>query len=178
MAVLKQRKIDGERRVFRDKLTDQYYFKAQKRNSCVFSLLGKNIEYSFSGSSREGHEVPIITLTTSRPLNASANQLDIVQFAANRNWLGIGHRAYCRLWSCSCCHNVLVATSDLDANVSALGPGDIYYSCYIHWHCTWHVSVTHFCPENPTFVLSFIYMFGIIWPSARLKSCYLARNLK
>ncbi len=25
MAVLKQRKIDGERRVFRDKLTDQYY---------------------------------------------------------------------------------------------------------------------------------------------------------
>ena len=41
MAVLKQRKIDGERRVFRDKLTDQYYFKAQKRNSCVFSLLGK-----------------------------------------------------------------------------------------------------------------------------------------
>ena len=30
MAVLKQRKIDGKRRVFRDKLTDQYYFKAQK----------------------------------------------------------------------------------------------------------------------------------------------------
>ena len=43
MAVLKQRTIDGERRVFRDKLTYQYYFKAQKRNSCVFSLLGKNI---------------------------------------------------------------------------------------------------------------------------------------
>ena len=39
----------------------------------------------FSGSSREGHEVPIITLTASRPLNASANQLDIFQFAANRN---------------------------------------------------------------------------------------------
>ena len=85
MAVLKQRKIDGERRVFRDKLTDQYYFKAKKRNSCVFSLLGNNIEYSFSGSSREGHEVPIITLTASRPLNDSANQLDIFQFAANRN---------------------------------------------------------------------------------------------
>ena len=85
MAVLKQRKIDGERRVFRDKLTDQYYFKAQKRNSCVFNLLGNNIEYYFSGSSREGHEVPIITLTASRPLDASANQLDIFQFAANRN---------------------------------------------------------------------------------------------
>ena len=85
MAVLKQRKIDGERRVFRDKFTDQYYFKAQKINSCVFSLLGNNIEYSLSGSSREGDEVPIITQTASRPLNASANQLDIFQFAANRN---------------------------------------------------------------------------------------------
>ena len=59
--------------------------KQKKRNSCVFSLLGNNIEYSFSGSSREGQEVPIITLTASRPLNASANQLDIFQFAANRN---------------------------------------------------------------------------------------------
>ena len=29
--VLKQRKIDGERRVFRDKLTDQYCIKAQKK---------------------------------------------------------------------------------------------------------------------------------------------------
>ena len=29
IAVLKQRKIHGERRVFRDKLTDQYYFKAR-----------------------------------------------------------------------------------------------------------------------------------------------------
>ena len=34
MAVLKQRKIDGERRVFQDKLTDQYFFIAHKRNSC------------------------------------------------------------------------------------------------------------------------------------------------
>ena len=31
MAVLKQRKIDGERRVFRDKLTDQYYFTKHKK---------------------------------------------------------------------------------------------------------------------------------------------------
>ena len=29
MAVLKQRKIDGERRVFQDKRTDQYFFIAQ-----------------------------------------------------------------------------------------------------------------------------------------------------
>ena len=107
-------------------MTDQYYFKAQKRNSCVFSLLGNNIEYSFSGSSREGHEVPIITLTASRPLNASANQLDIFQFAANRNWLGIGHRTYCRLWSWMYHSDyVLVATSALDANVSALS---VYYN--------------------------------------------------
>ena len=57
MAVLKQRKIDGERRLFQDKETDQYFFIAQKRNSCVFtSLLGNNIEYSFGGSSREGRD--------------------------------------------------------------------------------------------------------------------------
>ena len=37
--VLKQRKIDGERRVFPDKWTDQYFFIAQKRNSCVFLVL-------------------------------------------------------------------------------------------------------------------------------------------
>ena len=52
MAVLKQRKIDGERCVFQDNLTDQYFFIAQRRNSCVFSLLGNNIEYSFSGVDR------------------------------------------------------------------------------------------------------------------------------
>ena len=56
MAVLKLRKIDGERRVFQDKWTDQYLFIAQKRNSCVFSLFGNNIGYSFRHeSSREGH---------------------------------------------------------------------------------------------------------------------------
>ena len=38
--------------------TDQCVFIAQKkRNSCVFSLLGNNAEYSFSISSREEHEV-------------------------------------------------------------------------------------------------------------------------
>ena len=36
MAVLKQRKIDGERGVFQDKWTDQYFFIAHKRNSCGF----------------------------------------------------------------------------------------------------------------------------------------------
>ena len=39
LAMLKQRKIDGERRVFPDKWTDQYFFIAQKRNSCVFLVL-------------------------------------------------------------------------------------------------------------------------------------------
>ena len=52
------------------------------------------------------------------------------------------------------------------------------YQYNIHWHCTCHVSVTHFCLETPTFGLSFIYMFDIIWHWAPLKSCYLARNLK
>ena len=37
--MLKQRKIDGERGVFQDKWTDQYFFIAQKRNSCVFLVL-------------------------------------------------------------------------------------------------------------------------------------------
>ena len=39
LAVLKQRKIDGERRVFQDKWTDQYFCIAQKRNSCVFLVM-------------------------------------------------------------------------------------------------------------------------------------------
>ena len=34
MAVLKQRKIDGERRVFQDEETHQHFFIAHKRNSC------------------------------------------------------------------------------------------------------------------------------------------------
>ena len=93
MAVLKQRKIDGERRVFQDKLTDHYFFIAQKRNSCVFSLFGKNIEYSFSGSSREGHEVSNITLTTNQPPSPAANQLTSSRLQRTPNWLGIGHNA-------------------------------------------------------------------------------------
>ena len=48
MVVLKQRKIDGECRVFQDNWTDQYFSIAQKRKSCVFNLFGNNIEYSFS----------------------------------------------------------------------------------------------------------------------------------
>ena len=66
MAVLKQKKIDDERNVLQDKWTDQYFFITQKMNSCVFSLFGNNIEYSFRiGLSREGHEVSNITLTQS-----------------------------------------------------------------------------------------------------------------
>ena len=84
MAVLKQRQIDGERRVFQDKWTDQYFFIAHKRNSCGFSLFGNIIVYSFRhGSSREGHEASTITLTLNQSLNDTANQLDIFQFAAN-----------------------------------------------------------------------------------------------
>ena len=34
MAELKQRKIDGERRIFQDEETHQHFFIAHKRNSC------------------------------------------------------------------------------------------------------------------------------------------------
>ena len=44
MAVLKQRKIDGERRVFQDEETHQHFFIAHKRNSYGFSLYGNIIE--------------------------------------------------------------------------------------------------------------------------------------
>ena len=43
MAVLKQRHIDGERREFQDKWTSQYFFIANKRNSCGFSFFGNII---------------------------------------------------------------------------------------------------------------------------------------
>ena len=43
MAVLKQRHIDGERREFQDKWTSQYFFIANKRNSCGFSFFGNMI---------------------------------------------------------------------------------------------------------------------------------------
>ena len=75
MAVLKQRTIDGERRVFQDKWTEQYFFIAQKRNSCVFSLFGNNIDYSFRrGSSPEGHEVSNITITDSESVTEGCRQ--------------------------------------------------------------------------------------------------------
>ena len=73
MTVLKQSKIDGERRVY--SRTDQYVFITQNSNSCVLGLLGNNTEYSLS--SREGHEVSNITLTPGQSRNAAANQLDI-----------------------------------------------------------------------------------------------------
>ena len=65
MAVLKQRKFDGERRVFQDTWTDQYFVIAQRGNP-VYLVCSEKIEYSgFSGSSREEHEVSNITLTPS-----------------------------------------------------------------------------------------------------------------
>ena len=81
MAVLKQRNIDGERRVFQDKWTDQYFF------ICGFSLFRNIIEYSFRrGSSREGHEeVSNITQPPNQSLDATADQFDIFLFAANPN---------------------------------------------------------------------------------------------
>ena len=39
MAVLKQIKISGERRVFQDEETHQYFFIAHNRNSCGFTLV-------------------------------------------------------------------------------------------------------------------------------------------
>ena len=52
----------------------------------------------------------------------------------------------------------------------------VYYSCYIaHAMFPPHIKI---CTENPTFVLSFIYMCDIISPPAPFKICYLARNLK
>ena len=58
-----------------------------KINSCGFSLFGNIIEYSFRrGSSREEHEVSNITLIPNQSLNATTNQLDIFQFAANPNY--------------------------------------------------------------------------------------------
>ena len=52
----------------------------------------------------------------------------------------------------------------------------VYYSCYIaHAMFPSHIKI---CTENPTFVLSFIYMCDIISPPAPFKICYLARNLK
>ena len=44
MAVLKQRKIDGERHVFQDEETHQYFFIAHKRSSFGFNLYGNIIE--------------------------------------------------------------------------------------------------------------------------------------
>ena len=52
----------------------------------------------------------------------------------------------------------------------------VYYSCYIaRAMFPSHIKI---CTENPTFVLSFIYMCDIISPPAPFKICYLARNLK
>ena len=66
----------------------------------------------------------------------------------------------------SCCH---IGFESQNANNACL-------LFLLHFTC--HVSITHLCTENPTFVLSFIYMCDIIWAPAPLKICYLARNLK
>ena len=64
---------------------------------------------------------------------------------------------------------LLVATSALNGNNVCL---------LFLLHCTCHVSITHSCTENRTFVFSFICMCDIIWPPAPFKICYLARTLK
>ena len=86
MAVLKQREINGERRVFRDKLTDQYYFKAQKEIPVCLVCSEKTSSIpSVDRLVRDMKCQSSHALTASRPPNASANQLDIFQFVANRN---------------------------------------------------------------------------------------------
>ena len=68
--------------------TDQYVFITQKRNSCVLGLLTNNTEYSFSISSREGHEVSNITLTQS-PNAAALINLTSFSLLPHRLWMPI-----------------------------------------------------------------------------------------
>ena len=51
-AVLKQRNIDGERRVFQDEETHQHFFIAHKRNSCdlICSETSSSTEPSTGGT--------------------------------------------------------------------------------------------------------------------------------
>ena len=84
MAVLKQRKIDGEHRVFQDKWTSQYFFIAQGIPvGLVFSETSSVFLQTWIVS-RRIRSVKI-TLTPNQSPNATANQLDIFQFAANPN---------------------------------------------------------------------------------------------
>ena len=155
----KQGKINGERRVFQDKCTDQgspdqYFFIARKSN--VFSLLGNGgshegkwngtIYLSTDISSRHGSSREWMKCRTSHWLrvshcmSAAANPLDIFPFAAKPqvpNWLEIGPTAdggHVDL-------TLVVATSALNAN-------DVCLLFLLHYTC--HVSITHkYAPKIP-----------------------------
>ena len=65
MTALKQRKIDGERRVFQDRSVILH--NTEKEFLCVrFARKQHRVFLHFSISSREGHEVSNITLTPSQ----------------------------------------------------------------------------------------------------------------
>ena len=83
MAVLKQRHIDGERREFQDKWTNTDDVSEKTKPTGIPFVCYEEIFRR--GSSREGYEVSNITLTSNQSPNATANQLDIFQFAANPN---------------------------------------------------------------------------------------------
>ena len=79
--------------------TDQCVFIAQKRNSCVFSLLGNNTEYPFSASvpgisSREGHEWLNITLTPSQSPNAASSLINLTSSSLLSHRLWMPNRVY------------------------------------------------------------------------------------
>ena len=116
-------------------------------------VCSETTEYSFRrGSSRKRHEGSNITLTPS-----CANHLDIFQFAANHNWLGIGYTA---------------------ANMSALTLKCLLLILFL-LHCTACFHHTFYGTKNPTFILSLIYIH--VWhylAPAPFNSCYLAHNLK
>ena len=103
------------------------------------------------------------SLTPSQSLNGATNQLDIFPFAANPNWLRIGHTA---------------AGGHVQVIKMFLLPHRLWMPLLILLFLLRHVSITHLCTEKPIFVWSFIYMYDIIWPPAPFKSCYLARHLK
>ena len=85
----------------------------KKRNEEEYVLkrhyLSKDVndtEYaSRHGSSCEGHEVLDITLTLSQSMSPAANPLDIFQFAANANCLGIGPTAAGGRAQCTIVHS-------------------------------------------------------------------------
>ena len=57
MSLSKQRKIDGERRVYHDKWTDQYFFITERKSS-VFSLFGNGGSHEAAHTRQTVHNMP------------------------------------------------------------------------------------------------------------------------